>query len=308
MGEWQPANVFEERLGEALAVGDLVFCLGLLRHAEFVLPITTAAAAGHEPVVWPIEADDERTWLMVYTSIEAMRAGTGGAFQHGRVASLPELAAAWPDLRWGLAINPGLPVHFFLEPGAVARLAVPSLVQDREVEPESGVAIVQKLLRPRDVHAYLADGEFRVSGYCHHALDVAHIATPTVLADALGQSAEEMVTEEGSVVILRWYAVGPDLYRTPYGGVDEETMTAVAGWVIEEPPFIGMGLVPNVGQLIREYKVDGVELPYGAEIYELTIEGVERRRAMYDGDLGRWRVVHDAPVGVPDGRHGSESS
>ncbi|MER5422354.1 SseB family protein [Streptosporangium roseum] len=306
MQEWEPANAFEEYLGSAFAAGDLVLCLSMLRHAEFALPITPAAAEGHEPAVWPVEADDERTWLLVYTSIEAMRAGTGGAIRHCRVVTLLDLAAAWPDLRWGLAVNPGLPVHFFLESGAVARLAVPSLAQDREAEPESGVAIVQKLLRPRDVHAYLADGGSRVSGYCHHALDVAHIATPTVLVDALGQSADEMVTEEGSVVILRWYAVGPDLYRTPYGGLDEETMAAVGGWVIEEPPFIGMGLVPNVDQLIREYKVDGVELPYGAEICELTIDGVERRHAMYNGDLGLWMPVHDAPADVPDRGLGSE--
>jgi hypothetical protein len=63
--------------------------------------------------------------------------------------------------------------------------------------------------------------------------------------------------------------------------------------VIEEPPFIGMGLVPNVDQTIREYKVDGIGLPHGAEIVELTTDGVERRRAVYDGDFGRWLLTDD---------------
>jgi hypothetical protein len=296
--QWEPAGPFEEDLGAAFAKGELALCLALLRNAGFALPISPAAAAGEEPVAWPTVADDERTWIVAYTSFEAMLAASGEVTRDCRIVSVAELAAGWPDLRWGLAVNPGLPVSFFLESGTVARLAVPSLAEDRVAEPGAGPAVVQKLLRPGDLYAYLAEGESRVSGYCHHALDVAHIATPAVLADALGQQAEEgLVTDEGSVNILRWRVAGPNLYRSPYGGTDEETMAAVAGWVIEEPPFIGMGLVPNVDQVIREYRIDGVGLPHGAEIWELTASGVEHRRAVYDGDLERWVLVHVLPSG-----------
>ncbi|GAA3812253.1 hypothetical protein GCM10022226_36130 [Sphaerisporangium flaviroseum] len=296
--EWEPAGPFEQMLGSAFEGDDLSLCLALLRNAEFALPISPAAAAGEEPVAWPTMAGDDRTWLIAYTSQEAMRSGVGDASRHYRIVSMVEMAAGWPDPRWGLAVNPGLLVSFFLESGTVARLAVPSMTQDLLVEPGSGVPVVQKLLRPADLHDLLAGGVSRVSGYCHHALDVAHIATPTVLVEALGQSAEEgLVTHEGSVNILRWRVAGPGLYRTPYGGTDEETMTAVAGWVIEEPPFVGLGLVPNVDQVIREYKVDGVGLPHGTEIWELTAAGVEYRRAVYDGDLERWMLVHIVPPG-----------
>ncbi|MGP4101343.1 hypothetical protein [Nonomuraea sp. KM90] len=85
--------------------------------------------------------------------------------------------------------------------------------------------------------------------------------------------------------------MGLDLYRTPYGGTDEEGRAAVAGWVVEEPPFVGMGLVPSVDNVIREYKVYGVGLPHGSEIWELTVEGTEHRKAIYHGDLRRWLLI-----------------
>lgn len=284
-----PASPFEEQLLAAYQDGQQAACLSLLREADLALPITAAAAAGAERPAWATAADGERTWVMAFTSVEAMTLATGGAATHCRVASMTELAAGWPDLRWGLAINPGLPVSFLLESGTVARLAVPTLEQDLQIAPGSGVPVVQKLIAAADIPDLLATSEPRVSGYCHHALDVSHIATPAVLAAALNQT--DMLTETGSLNMLRWRPVGLDLYRTPYGGTDEEGRQAVAGWVVEEPPFFGMGLVPSVDNVIREYKVYGVGLPHGAEIWELTQAGTEYRRAFYHGDLRRWLLV-----------------
>ncbi|WP_246149381.1 SseB family protein [Nonomuraea turkmeniaca] len=288
----QAASPFEEHLMRAHQRGDLSHCLRLLRDADLACPISDAAATGEEPVAWPTVTDAEHTWLIGYTSAEAMRTATRDAVRHYRIVSMVELAAGWPDLRWGLAINPGLDLSFLLESGTVARLAVPTLEQDIAAEPAAGTPIVQKLLRPRDIQALLDSREPRVSGYCHHAMDVEHIATPVVLARALLQ--EEALTSGGAVNILRWPAIGPSLYRTPYGGVDEEGMAAVAGWVIEEPPFVGMGLAPNVDETIREYKIDGLGLPYGAEIVELGADGRERVRARYDGDRRSWVLTEEA--------------
>ncbi|MBB6475049.1 SseB family protein [Sphaerisporangium rubeum] len=291
----------EERLRLAWADGDVAGCLALLRVAQFGLPITERAARGDEPPAWPTVADEERVWVVAFTSVESMRACLGELTAHHRVVTLAELAAGWPDPRWGLAVNPGAPEGFFLEPGTVARLAAPSLAQDRDAMRDAvgaaGPPVLQKVLRPVDLHAYLAEGESRVSGYCHHAMDVAHIATPAVLADALGQAGEEgVITDQGSVHLLRWRAAGLNLYRVPYGGVDEESRDAVAGWVIEEPPFAGMGFGPNPDQVVREYHVAGAGLPHGAEIWELTAGGAEHRRAVYDGDLDRWLLVRVVPV------------
>ncbi|MEV7803911.1 SseB family protein [Microbispora sp. NPDC088329] len=281
--EWT-ASAFERRLGAAYDAGDLALCLGMLRDTELALPAPPDGGAA-----WPTITTSDRVWLPAYTSVEAMRAATGGAPSRVRVTSLVELAAGWPDPRWGLAVNPGLPVRFLLESGTVARLAVPTLAQDRLAEPEPALPVVQKPLTPPELRTYLGEGESCVSGYCHHALDVEHVATPAVLADALGRGADDgLLTGDGSLFLLRWRTVGLNLYRTPYGGTDEAGMAAVAGWVVEEPPFTGMGLAPNPDSLVREYKLDAVRLPHGSEIVELTTQGTEVVRAVHDGDLGRW--------------------
>ncbi|WP_157252542.1 SseB family protein [Nonomuraea typhae] len=279
------ASPFEEHLLHAYDRGDLTACLALLRFADFACPAGTQHKEPHEEdFVWPTVQAEGRTWIVVYTSAEALTStGLPPSFV---VVSLTELAARWPDLRWGLAVNPGLAAAFFLESGTVARLAVPTLEQDLAAEPDGGPPIVQKLLPPPDIQPLLDSERPRVSGYVHHALDVAHIATPSVLTDALLR--DDALTDRGAVNILRWPAIGPGLYRTPYGGADETGRDAVAGWVVEEEPFVGMGLVPNVTQNIREYKVDGVGLPHGAEILELGADGEERLRAWYDADQGRW--------------------
>ncbi len=278
------ASTFEEELGRAHARGDRAACLAMLRTAPFVCPISAEAAAGGTPAAWPTFRGADRTWLAAFTSAAAM----GEVAGHFRVVTLPELAAGWPDPHWGLAVNPGLPVCFYLEPGTVARLAVPTLRETMALAPEAGVPIMQKLLRPYDILELLSTAEPRVSGYCHLAPDVTHLTTPAALAEALVR--DEALTGDGTVNILRWPAVGLSLYRTPYGGTDEESMRAVAGWVIEEPPFVGMGLVPNVDETIREYKIDGILLPYGSEIVELGVDGEERLRAQFDADRGKWLV------------------
>ncbi len=301
--DWQPASPYEERLAQAFAAGDTVTCLRLLRNGQFALPMTEAAARGHEAPAWTTVPTEERTWLVAYTSSEAMMVGTRGAAEYCRVVSLVELAAGWPDTRWGLAINPLLPVHFFLESGTLARLAVSTLATDVANHPDEPLPILQKLLTPYDMERYLIARENWVSGYVHDASDVAHIATPAVLVDAVGLKAveDELITQEGSVNLLRWRPVGASLYRTPFGGVDEERMKAVAGWVIEEPPFVGMGMAPNVDQLVREYKVDGVGLPHAAEIWELDDDGREHRRAVLDGDRGEWLIVRSEAVEDAEG-------
>ncbi|MDA0637959.1 SseB family protein [Nonomuraea sp. MCN248] len=280
---WQLSSL-EQRLLEARTRGEIGLCLSLLRAADLALPVEE-----HGPPAWATLPAGGRTWVLAYTSEAALQAATNGAVRHHRISSMVELAAGYPDPRWGLAINAGLEPEFLLEPGTVARVAVPTLQQDHLMTP--GVPLVQKLLHPSEIQALLDDGRPRVSGYCHHALDVSHIATPALLAEALLR--DDVLTDLDAVNILRWPAIGFELYPTPYGGETEEAMLAVAGSVIEEAPFVGMGLVPHVDHTIREYKIDSVLLPYGAEIVELGADGVFRRRAVYDGDLETWLLLRE---------------
>src|SRR5690606_41792404 len=132
-----------------------------------------------------------------------------------------------------------------LESGTLARRAVPTLAQDLMIAPKSGVPTVQKLLSPADVHDLITGGVPRISGYCHHALDVSHIATPAVLADALGQP--DMLTGDGSLNVLRRRPAGLALDRTPSGGTDEERRVAVPGRGVEGRPSVGRCCMPHGG-------------------------------------------------------------
>jgi hypothetical protein len=290
---WRPANPLEERLLQATSADDAEAAAGLLQGAQLCLPLTAAASAGDESPTWPTVSAPDRTWIIAYTSVESMRIGSDGALEHAQAFSLPELAAVWPDHSWGLVINPGLPTQVTLDAGAVARLAAPSLLEDRDVQPTARTPMMQKLLRHADVRQTFQIGVTRVSGYCHQVVDVAHIAAPKLLVEALGRKDEmaALLTDEGSVNLLRWPAVGLELYRNAFGGVDEASRAAVDGWLIEEPPFVGLGFTPSTDQVIREYKVDGVGLPHGAEICELTAAGSTEPRAVLDFDLGQWLLL-----------------
>jgi len=293
---WRPADSFEERLLQASTAGDAAAAAAVLQGAQLCLPLTAAAAVGDEAPVWPTVSAAERTWIIAYTSIESMHRGSDGALEHARATSLPELAARWPDQRWALVINPGLPGQVTLDAAALARIAAPSLLEDRDARPTSRTPMMQKLLRHVDVHQLLQFGVTRVSGYCHQLVDVAHITAPKALVAALGRKDEmaELLTDQGSVNLLRWPAVGLELYRNAFGGIDEASRAAVNGWLIEEPPFVGLGFTPSADEVVREYKVDGVGLPHGAEICELTAAGTTESRAVLDVDLGQWLLL------VPD--------
>lgn len=293
MQAWRPANPFEERLLQASTAGDAGAAAELLHGAQLCLPLTTAASVGDEAPAWPTVSAADRTWVIAYTSVASMHIGSDGALEHARTSSLPELAAGWPDHSWGLVINPGLPAQVTLDAAALARLAAPSLLEDRDAEPTARTPMMQKLLRHADVHQTLQFGAARVSGYCHQLVDVAHIAAPEILVAALGRKEEmaALLTDQGSVNVLRWPAVGLELYRNVFGGIDEASRAAVNGWLIEEPPFVGLGFAPSADPVIREYKVDGVGLPHGAQICELTAVGTTEPRAVFDVDLGQWLLI-----------------
>jgi hypothetical protein len=295
MQSWRVDNAVEAQLLEALTGERAADAASIVQAADLALPVTAAAYADEEAPAWPTMIAGGQTWVVAYTSSESMRAGIGGAFEHARVCSLAELAAGWPDPQWGLVLNPGLPVEIAMAASQLARLAAPSLLEDRKLEPAARTPLMQKLLRHTELAEMLRLGITRVSGYCHQSVDVGHIATPAVLIDAVGRKIEsdELMTGNGSVNILIWPAVGLELYRNAYGGVDEASRAAVEGWLIEEPPFRGLGFAPNIDETIRDYKVDGVGLPHGAEIYELTDAGELELRASLDADTEEWMLLVD---------------
>ena len=276
----------------AHARGDETARLALLRGADLVLPLPPDTAPG-----WATVAFDGRSWVPAWTSPVGMATAlsttpAAGWTDRYRVASFLDLAAGWPDPRLGLAVDVGTEHPLFLEPGTVARLAVATMAEEQAADP-GRVAVVQQLVPLAALDPLLAGRHTRVSGYVQLSSDVAHIGAPTVLLAAIGRADEErdLVTADGSVHLLRWPVLGPQLYRTPRGGVDEEQRDAVAGWLVEEPPFGGLGLSPGREVPVREYRVDGVALPHDAALLELDRRGTETVRARYDAVRGVWQFI-----------------
>ncbi|TDD63582.1 SseB family protein, partial [Actinomadura rubrisoli] len=191
------------------------------------------------------------------------------------------------------------------QPYANAR-PVPQTAADLDADRVLQPTIMQKVVPHGHVGWYLEQGYDRVGGFVHPTGDVTELQTPIQLYEALGLLYEDSSfspADEG-VYVIRWPAYCPDLYRVPFGGRDEDEMATwgEAGWVIERPPFLGTGFAPGSAGSIREYKVDSVRLPYGAEMYYLGNDRSERFIAMYDPDRLAW-LRPDAATG-PDGWDG----
>lgn len=257
-------------------------------------------------------------------------------------ADFRELIGAWPRDDWALLLNPGTRIGASLRGDQVRALSEwalrVGLVQARTAAPAAPPAprepaadmtvqdvvtaapartedlddrvsqptIMQKVVPHGHVGWYLEQGYDRVGGFVHPTGDVAELQTPVQLYEALGLLYEDTPfspADEG-VYVIRWPAYCPDLYRIPFGGRDAEEMASWgdAGWVIERPPFVGGGFAPGSAGSIREYKVDSVRLPYGAEMYFLGMDRSERFVAMYDPDRLAW-LRPDASTGS-DGRDG----
>ncbi|RBY86119.1 SseB family protein [Blastococcus sp. TF02A-26] len=291
-GSGPDPDAFAPAWAAAARAGDDAARLALLRGADLLLPLPPGGAPA-----WVTLPVADRSWVPAWTSVEAMGAALAGTpaaewTRTPRVAGFLDLAAGWPDPRFGLAVDLGTEHPLFLEPGALARLAVPDLADELAAAPGT-VAVVQQLVPLGGIDPLLSGRHTRVSGYVQATVDVAHIGAPTVLLAALGRAAEErdLVTADGSVHLLRWPVLGPELYPVARGGLDEESRDAVAGWLVEEPPFGGLGLSPGGRVPVREYRVDGVALPHRTGLYELDVHGRETCRARYDAVRGLWQLV-----------------
>ncbi len=152
--------------------------------------------------------------------------------------------------------------------------------------------VMQKVLAHAQVSWYLEQGYDRVGGYVHPSADVTDLQTPVQLYQALGllYADSPFAAQDEGVYVIRWPAYCEELYRIPFGGRDEADMRAwgEAGWVIEQPPFRGDGFASGSGGTIREFKVDSVRLPHGAEMYYLGRDRSEQFIAVYDSDRMAW--------------------
>ncbi|MBW8486430.1 SseB family protein [Actinomadura parmotrematis] len=180
-----------------------------------------------------------------------------------------------------------------------------------EGEPVAQPTIMQKVVPHGHVGWYLEQGYDRVGGFVHPTDDVAELQTPGQLYETLGLLYEDspFAKDDDGVHVIRWPAYCPGLYRVPFGGPSEEDLAVwgEAGWVVERPPFTGTGFASGSAGSIREYKVDSVRLPYGAEMYHLGADRSERFVAMYDPDRLAW-LRPEEPAGRAEGGRGTEAA
>src|SRR5690606_24610515 len=95
----------------------------LLARLELLLPVSADELAGRTPMGWGTWTVGGRTHVLAFTSPEAMRACLAEHASSARRVAFHELAAAWPNLDWWLAVNPGLPIAGYLPAWRVSQLA-----------------------------------------------------------------------------------------------------------------------------------------------------------------------------------------
>jgi hypothetical protein len=120
---WTPATEAEVAMRAALDSGDQELYFRILSRVELLLPISSEAIAGRAPMGWGTWTAGERTHVLAFTSPEAMHACLAEHAGSARKIPYHELAAAWPNLEWWLAVNPGLPVEGYLPAWFVSQLA-----------------------------------------------------------------------------------------------------------------------------------------------------------------------------------------
>jgi hypothetical protein len=121
--DWAPATEAEAAMLEALAADDQELYFRILARIELLLPISSEAIAGRVPMGWGTWTAGDRTHVLAFTSSEAMHACLAEHAGSARRIPYYELAAAWPNLDWWLAVNPGLPIEGYLPAWFVSQLA-----------------------------------------------------------------------------------------------------------------------------------------------------------------------------------------
>lgn len=101
--------------------GDAEAFADLLTESPLFLPGFETDAEGKQRLLTRNRGD--QTYLLVYTSVEALREAVGPLTTSWRQTSFGELARAIPDPTWGLVISPHTPIGAYLGPEQIRKMA-----------------------------------------------------------------------------------------------------------------------------------------------------------------------------------------
>jgi SseB protein N-terminal domain len=121
--DWEPATEAETAMRDALRAADQELYFRILARTELLLPVSPEALAGRAPMGWGTWNSGGRTHVLAFTSAESMRACLAEHAGSARRIAYHELAGAWPNHEWWLAVDPGLPIEGYLPPWFVTQLA-----------------------------------------------------------------------------------------------------------------------------------------------------------------------------------------
>jgi hypothetical protein len=118
---YEPAET-ERRLIETLRSGDAVACYELFVNAELILPATGQAVEDPDLTEFTTAEVDGETRVLAFTTVQAMTLAMGDRPVLHRKSTLGEICAVWPDHRWSLAVNSGLPNEVRVDAVTLERL------------------------------------------------------------------------------------------------------------------------------------------------------------------------------------------
>ena len=158
---------------------------------------------------------------------------------------------------------------------------------------------LQKVLNPAHVDGYL-DGSFmnfndgRIGGCITTVDDASGLKNPKEIFEGLrlDYDGTPFSPDDGSAMVIRFTSNEASNIKIPFG----DGMPNPAGGKVSSmtPPFTGNGFTSATnGQIIPEFYSDGLSINNGAQMIEITSEGEEILKAVYDEDLKKFVPVVD---------------
>jgi hypothetical protein len=138
--------------------------------------------------------------------------------------------------------------------------------------------LMQKPIPPRLVEPYLTGRRAVIAGFVYRAADTS-FTDPADFYSALdlGYEGSEFRPDMTELYLIRWMASALESYLVPYSHERGGDWSA-------KPPFTGTGYTSSRSRPIREFFVDLMPIPVGAEIYRIA-RGHADFIARYDGQV-----------------------